>query len=51
MVKQLYKFDVFVEVDGSEGYKRAVRFLSHVKGGDAALRTSQALKGLLRIVL
>lgn len=51
MVKQLYKFDVFVEVDGSEEYTSRVNFLSQVKGGDPGLQTTQLHKGLLRITL
>src|SRR5713226_3294541 len=36
MVKQLYHFDVFVDVEGSESYASHVRFFARVKPDDPA---------------
>ena len=51
MVRQLYKFDVFVDVDGSDEYTDHVRFFQRVKADDPEQETSQVRKGLLRVVL
>jgi hypothetical protein len=51
MIKQLGKFDVFVEVDGCDGYLGWVAFLSRVRKDDPNQHTNRLTKGLLRIAL
>jgi hypothetical protein len=51
MVKKIYKFDVFVDVDGSDEYAGHVRFFQRVKTDDPEQDTSHDRKGLLRVVL
>jgi len=51
MVKQLYHFDIFVDLDGSESYASHVRFFARVKLDDPAQETGESSKGLLRVKL
>jgi hypothetical protein len=51
MVRETYKFDVFVAVDGHDDYFRRVEFLSRVKKGDPEFQTGRLIKGVLRILL
>ncbi len=49
MVKKLYKFDVFVVVDGSEECLSVIEFFTKVRTTDPEQYTSKTRKGLLRI--
>jgi hypothetical protein len=51
MVKQLYRFDVFVDVEESESYVSHVRFLTRIKPDDPEQQSSETAKGLLRVKL
>jgi predicted nucleotidyltransferase len=51
VLKRAYKFDVFIEADTSEGYRKWVEFFTRVRPGDPGLQTARARKGVLRIVL
>jgi hypothetical protein len=51
MVKDLYRFDIKVAVDGSSLYQDHVRFFSRIRADDPKQATTQPRKGLLRIDL
>ncbi len=46
-----YRFDVFIEAEGSDGYFQWIEFFRGVRPNDPRLATAQVRKGVLRVVL
>jgi hypothetical protein len=51
MIRQKFRFDVKVALDGSDLYEESVAFFAAVRTDDPEQNTSHSRKGLLRIEL